>query len=360
MRGFDQRRDGLFSYVRPESRIPREHPLRLIRRFADDALTALNEQFAALYSENGRPSIPPEQLLRSLLLQAFYSIRSERQLMEQLNYNLLFRWFVGLSVDDPVWVPTVFSKNRDRLLAGDIAAAFMDAVLNLPPVKTLLSDEHFSVDGTLIQAWASMKSFRRKDGKDEPPAPGRNGERNFHREKRSNQTHASTTDPDARLTKKSKGQEAKLAFTGHLLMENRNGLVVDARLTHATGTAEPETALAMLQALPAAGHKTVGADKAYDTAAFVASSRAAGVTPHVAQNITAQRGSNIDGRTTRHAGYRISQVIRKRIEEANGWIKEVGGMAQTKLRGVKSVEWMFVFKAAAYNLVRLPRLLVTA
>lgn len=360
MRGFDQRRDGLFSYVRPESRIPREHPLRLIRRFADDALTALNEQFAALYSENGRPSIPPEQLLRALLLQAFYSIRSERQLMEQLNYNLLFRWFVGLSVDDPVWVPTVFSKNRDRLLAGDIAAAFMDAVLNLPPVKTLLSDEHFSVDGTLIQAWASMKSFRRKDGKDEPPAPGRNGERNFHREKRSNETHASTTDPDARLTKKSKGQEAKLAFTGHLLMENRNGLVVDARLTHATGTAEPETALAMLQALPAAGHKTVGADKAYDTAAFVASSRAAGVTPHVAQNITAQRGSNIDGRTTRHAGYRISQVIRKRIEEANGWIKEVGGMAQTKLRGVKSVEWMFVFKAAAYNLVRLPRLLVTA
>ncbi len=360
MRGFDQRRDGLFSYVRPESRIPREHPLRLIGRFADDALTALNEQFAALYSENGRPSIPPEQLLRALLLQAFYSIRSERQLMEQLNYNLLFRWFVGLSVDDPVWVPTVFSKNRDRLLAGDIAAAFMDAVLNLPPVKTLLSDEHFSVDGTLIQAWASMKSFRRKDGKDEPPAPGRNGERNFHREKRSNQTHASTTDPDARLTKKSKGQEAKLAFIGHLLMENRNGLVVDARLTHATGTAEPETALAMLQALPAAGHKTVGADKAYDTAAFVASSRAAGVTPHVAQNITAQRGSNIDGRTTRHAGYRISQVIRKRIEEANGWIKEVGGMAQTKLRGVKSVEWMFVFKAAAYNLVRLPRLLVTA
>ena len=360
MRGFDQRRDGLFSYVRPESRIPREHPLRLIRRFADDALTALNEQFAALYSDNGRPSIPPEQLLRALLLQAFYSIRSERQLMEQLNYNLLFRWFVGLSVDDPVWVPTVFSKNRDRLLAGDIAAAFMDAVLNLPPVKALLSDEHFSVDGTLIQAWASMKSFRRKDGKDEPPAPGRNGERNFHREKRSNQTHASTTDPDARLTKKSKGQEAKLAFTGHLLMENRNGLVVDARLTHATGTAEPETALAMLQALPAAGHKTVGADKAYDTAAFVASSRAAGVTPHVAQNITAQRGSNIDGRTTRHAGYRISQVIRKRIEEANGWIKEVGGMAQTKLRGVKSVEWMFVFKAAAYNLIRLPRLLVTA
>jgi len=359
MRGWDNRRDGLFSYVRPESRIPNNHPLRLIRGVADDALSALNDQFAALYSENGRPSIPPEQLLRALLLQAFYSIRSERQLMEQLNYNLLFRWFVGLSVDDPVWVPTVFSKNRDRLLEGDIAAAFMAAVLNLPRVKALLSDEHFSVDGTLIQAWASMKSFRRKDGNDEPPAPGRNGERSFHKEKRSNETHASTTDPDARLARKSSGEGAKLAFTGHLLMENRNALVVDACLTRASGTAEPEAALAMLQALPDGGHKTVGADKAYDTAAFVANSRAAGVTAHVAQNITAHRGSNIDGRTTRHAGYRVSQVVRKRIEEANGWIKQVGGMAQTKLRGVKRVQWMFVFRAAAYNLIRLPRLLAT-
>ena len=377
MRGFDQRRDGLFSYVRPESRIPSGHPLRLIRRFADQALSALNDQFAVLYCENGRPSIPPEQLLRALLLQAFYSIRSERQLMEQLNYNLLFRWFVGLSVDDPVWVPTVFSKNRDRLLQGDIAAAFMDAVLNLARVKALLSDEHFSVDGTLIQAWArlaqgsakrslverpdegSMKSFRRKDGDDEPPAPGRNGERNFHKEKRSNETNASNTDPDARLARKSNGEGAKLAFTGHLLMENRNGLVVDACLTHATGTAEPEAALTMLQALPDAGRKTVGTDKAYDTAGFVANSRAAGVTPHVAQNINSHRGSNIDGRTTRHAGYRLSQIVRKRIEEANGWIKEVGGLAQTKLRGVKRVEWTFIFKAAAYNLIRLPRLLTT-
>jgi transposase len=359
MRGRDRRRDGLFSYVRPESRIPSNHPLRLIRRVADEALTALDAQFAVLYSENGRPSIPPEQLLRALLLQAFYSIRSERQLMEQLNYNLLFRWFVGLSVDDPVWVPTVFSKNRDRLLEGDLAAAFMDAVLNLPRVKALLSDEHFSVDGTLIQAWAGMKSFRRKDGNDEPPGPGRNSDRNFHKEKRSNETHASTTDPDARLARKSDGEGAKLAFAGHLLMENRNGLVVDACLTHATGTAEPAAALAMLEALPDAGHKTVGADKAYDTAAFIANCRAAGVTPHVAQNINVRRGSNIDGRTTRHAGYRVSQVIRKRIEEANGWIKEVGGMAQTKLRGVKRVEWMFVFRAAAYNLIRLPRLLAT-
>ncbi|MGH6740473.1 MAG: IS5 family transposase, partial [Bradyrhizobium sp.] len=288
----------------------------------------------------------------------FYTIRSERQLMEQLNYNLLFRWFVGLSVDDPVWVPTVFSKNRDRLLEGDIAAAFMGAVLNLSRVKALLSDEHFSVDGTLIQAWASMKSFRRKDGHDEPPGPGRNGERNFRKDKRSNETHASTTDPDARLARKSNGQEAKLAYTGHLLMENRNGLVVNARLTRATGTAEPEAALSMLQAQPS-GRKTVGADKNYDTARFVANTRAIGMTPHVAQNITAHRGSNIDGRTTRHPGYRLSQVIRKRIEEANGWIKEVGGMAQTKLRGVERVDWAFVFKAAAYNLIRLPKLLAT-
>jgi transposase len=357
MRGADARRDGLFSYIRPESRIPREHPLREIRKLADEALTALDARLAALYAETGRPSIPPEQLLRALLLQAFYTIRSERQLMEQLDYNLLFRWFVGLAVDEPVWVPTVFSKNRDRLLDGDIAAAFMAAVLNLPRVKALLSDEHFSVDGTLIQAWASMKSFRRKDGQDEPPGPGRNGERNFRKEKRSNETHASTTDPDARLARKSDGHEAKLAYAGHLLMENRHGLVVDARLTHATGTAEPAAALVMLKALPGAMHRTVGADKNYDTAAFVANSRAAGITPHVAQNITAYRGSNIDGRTTRHTGYRLSQVTRKRIEEANGWIKEVGGMAQTKFRGLARVEWTFVLKAAAYDLVRLPRLL---
>ena len=359
MRGFDQRRDGLFSDVRPESRIPKNHPLRVIRALSDEALAALNDQFAALYSGNGRPSIPPEQRLRALLLQAFYTIRSGRRLMEQLNYNLLFRWFAGLSVDDPVWVPAVFSKNRDRLLEGDIAAAFMSAVLDLPQVKGLLSDEHFSVDGTLIQAWASMKSFRRKDGQDEPPAPGRNGERNFKGEKRSNETHASATDPDARLAKKSGGQEAKLGFTGHLLMENRNGLVVDARLTHATGTAEPEAALEMLGELPGAGKKTVGADKNYDTAAFVAASRELGVTPHVAQNITTHRRSNIDGRTTRHEGYRISQVIRKRIEEANGWVKEVGGMAQTKFHGLARVGWMFTFKAAAYNLVRMPRLVAT-
>jgi transposase len=359
MRGVDHHNDRLFSYVRPDSRVPSDHPLRVIRRISDAALASLSAQFEVLYSDTGRPSIAPEKLLRALLLQAFYSVRSERQLMEQLNYNLLFRWFVGLSVDEAVWVPTVFSKNRDRLLAGDISAEFMAAVLNLPEVEQLLSAEHFSVDGTLIQAWASMKSFRRKDGTDQDAGPGRNGERDFRNDKRSNETHASTTDADARLSKKSGGSEAKLAFTGHLLMENRNGLVVDARLTHATGTAEPEAALDMLGDLPAATDVTVGADKAYDTAAFVAQARDLGVTPHVAQNITAHRGSNIDGRTTRWAGYRVSQIIRKRIEEANGWIKEVAGLAQTKHRGLRRVGWMFQFTAAAYNLIRLPKLLST-
>ena len=359
MRGADHRSERLFSYVRPDSRVPADHPLRAIRRITDTALASLSAQFETLYSEVGRPSIPPEKLLRALLLQAFFSVRSERQLMEQLDYNLLFRWFVGLSVDEPVWVPTVFSHNRDRLLDGDIAAEFMAAVLNLPEVSRLLSGEHFSVDGTLIQAWASMKRFRRKDGTDQDAGPGRNGERDFRNDKRCNETHVSTTDPDARLAKKSAGKEAKLAFAGHLLMDNRCGLLVDARLTHATGTAEPQAALTMLGDLPGGTHATVGTDKAYDTADFVTQARQFGVTPHVAQNITAHRGSNIDARTTRHAGYRLSQVIRKRIEEANGWIKEVGGMAQTKHRGLPRVGWMFQLKAAAYNLILLPKLLAT-
>ena len=359
MRGEDQRNQRLFSYVRPDSRIPANHPLRLIRRVIDAALARLSSDFDALYAREGRPSIAPERLLRALLIQAFYSVRSERQLMEQMDYNLLFRWFVGLSVDEPVWDASSFSKNRDRLLARDVAAAFMAAVLNTEEVKGLLSDEHFSVDGTLIQAWASMKSFRRKGGTDEPPSPGRNGERNFHQEKRSNETHASTTDPDARLFRKARGQEAKLAFLGHLLMENRNGLIVDARLTRATGTAEPEAALAMLGDVPGRRRISVGADKAYDTAAFVAAAREINVTPHVTQNITEYRGSNIDARTTRHVGYRISQVIRKRIEEANGWIKEVAGMDRAPFRGLARMGWMFTLRAAAYNLVRLPRLLAT-
>jgi len=359
MRGEDQQNHTLFSYVRPDSRIPASHPLRLIRDVTDAALASLSSDFGAMYAIEGRPSIAPERLLRALLIQAFYSVRSERQLMEQLDYNLLFRWFVGLSVDEPVWDPSTFSKNRDRLLAGDVAAAFMAAVLNTEEVKALLSAEHFSVDGTLIQAWASMKSFRRKDGQDEPPSPGRNGERKFHKERRSNETHASTTDPDARLYRKSRGQEAKLSFIGHLLMENRNGLIVDARLSQANGTAEPEAALAMLGDLPAGRRVTVGADKAYDTAAFVASTREINVTPHVTQNINEHRGSNIDARTTRHAGYRISLVIRRRIEEANGWIKEVAGMDRAPFRGLSRMGWMFQFRAAAYNLVRLPRLLPT-
>jgi transposase len=355
MRGEDKQNHTLFSYVRPDSRIPANHPLRLIRRVTDAALGDLSDDFGQLYATEGRPSIAPERLLRALLIQAFYSVRSERQLMEQMNYNLLFRWFVGLSVDEPVWDASTFCKNRDRLLAGDIAAAFMAAVLNTNEVKVLLSAEHFSVDGTLIQAWASMKSFRRKDGQDEPPSPGRNGERKFHGEKRSNETHASNTDPDARLYRKSQGQEAKLCFIGHLLMENRNGLIVDTRLTQANGTAEPAAALEMLDDVPGAQRITVGADKAYDTAAFVAAAREMNVTPHVTQNINDHRGSNIDERTTRHAGYRISQVIRKRIEEANGWIKEVAGMDRAPFRGLSRMGWMFQFRAAAYNW--LPRLL---
>lgn len=359
MRGADRRNDALFSYVRPDSRIPKDHPLRQIRRLTDAGLASLSAEFDALYAEEGRPSIPPERLLRALLLQAFYTIRSERQLIEQLDYNLLFRWFVGLSVDEPVWNPTVFSKNRDRLLAGDIAAAFMAAVLNLAEVKRLLSSEHFSVDGTLIQAWASMKSFRRKDGTDQPPGPGRNGGRDFHKEKRSNKTHASTTDPDARLARKGAGKEAKLAYHGHLLMENRHGLIVAARLTAASGTAEPAAALDMLAEIAGSHRITVGADKGYDTERFVTEARALNVTPHVAQNINDHRGSNIDARTTGRPGYNVSQIIRKRIEEANGWLKTIGGMAQTKHRGQGRVGWTFQLRTAAYNLIRLPKL-VTA
>jgi transposase len=359
MRGVDHHNERLFSYVRPDSRVPADHPLRAIRKITDAALVQLSDRFDTLYADIGRPSIAPEKLLRALLLQAFYSVRSERQLMEQMNYNLLFRWFVGLSVDEPVWVPTVFSHNRDRLLAGDIAAEFMAAVLNLPQVEGLLSSEHFSVDGTQIKAWASMKSFRRRDGNDHDSGPGRNAERDFHGDKRSNETHTSTTDPDARLSRKSAGHEAKLAYTGHLLMENRHALLVDARLTLATGTAEPRAAGDMVGDLPAGGHVTIGADKAYDTAAFVARMRELCVTPHVAQNIHTHRGSNIDARTTRHPGYQASQVIRKRIEEANGWIKCVAGMEQTKHRGLARVGWMFQFKAAAYNLIRLPKLMPT-
>jgi transposase len=314
MRGADERTGELFSYVDLEERVRRDHPLRAILAIVNEALSALEGDFASLYSPLGRPSIAPEKLLRAMLLQAFYSIRSERQLMERLEYDLLFRWFVGLGVDDAAWDHSVFSKNRDRLLEGDIAAKFLAAVLAQPRVKKLLSSEHFSVDGTLIEAWASMKSFRPKDGSDEPPGGGRNAEADFHGRKRSNETHASTTDPDARLYRKGKGKEAKLCFIGHGLMENRSGLIVDACLTRADGHAERVAALA-------------------------------------------NRSSAIDARTTRHGGYDVSQCIRKRIEEAFGWIKTVAGQEKTKFRGVERVGFAFTFATAAYDLVRLPKLM---
>jgi transposase len=361
MRGADQRSEGIFSYVRLEQRVPADHPLRAIRDLVDTALKDLSRDFARLYARHGRPSIPPERLLRALLLQAFYTVRSERQLMEQLDYNLLFRWFVGLSMDDPVWDATVFCKNRDRLLDGDIAVKFFVTVLNLPQVRGLLSSEHFSVDGTLIEAWASMKSFVPKDGGDPPSgkqsgsSQGRNAERDFHGEKRKNDTHCSTTDADARLFRKGAGKEAKLCHMGHLMMENRNGLIVDARLTEANGTAERTTALDMIEDNAKPG-STVGADKNYDTADFVAGCRERGCTPHVSQNDTNRR-SAIDARTTRHPGYRISTIKRKRIEEPFGWIKTVGGLRKTRHRGRGLVEWFFVLTAAAYNLVRIPKML---
>jgi transposase len=359
MRGEDERSGALFSYVDLEARVRQNHPLRTIRGIVNEALSALAGEFSALYSPMGRPSIAPEKLLRAMLLQAFYSIRSERQLMERLEFDLLFRWFVGMGVDDAAWDHSVFSKNRDRLLEGAIAAKFMMAVLEQPRVKRLLSTDHFSVDGTLIEAWASTKSFRPKDGSDEPPAAGggRNKEADFHGAKRSNETHASTTDPEAKLYRKGKGKEAKLSFMGHALMENRNGLVVDACLTQADGHAERIAALHMIE--PRADRPnaiTLGADKAYDTQDFVNELRSMNATPHVAQNKSG-RSSAIDGRTTRHAGYAVSQRIRKRIEEAFGWIKTIAGQEKTRFRGRDRVGWAFVFAAAAYNLVRLPKLM---
>jgi transposase len=362
VRGGDNRTGELFSYVDLEARVRRDHPVRAIRTIVNEALSALEREFAGLYSPIGRPSIPPEKLLRAMLLQAFYSIRSERLLMERLEYDLLFRWFVGIGVDDAAWDHSVFSKNRDRLLEGDIAAKFLAAVLAQPKVKKLLSSDHFSVDGTLIEAWASMKSVKPKDDSAEPPAQGggRNAEADFHGQKRSNDTHASTTDPDARLYRKGKGKETKLCFIGHGLMENRHGLLVDACLTLADGHAERVAALHMIE--PRADRPTaitLGADKAYDAEDFVNELRSMNATPHVAQN-TSGRSSAIDGRTTRHGGYAVSQRIRKRIEEAFGWIKTVAGQEKTSFRGRDRVGWAFTFAAAAYNLVRLPKLIAEA
>lgn len=362
MRGRDDGSEGLFSYVRLEERIPADHPLRAIRALTDEALSGLNSRFDALYSGMGRPSIPPEMLLRATLLQAFFSVRSERQLMEQIDYNLLFRWFVGLPIDAAVWHATVFTHNRDRLIEADVAREFLAALMKLKAVKRLLSSDHFSVDGTLIDAWASMKSFRPKDGSGEPPGPGRNGERDFHKEKRSNETHASSTDPDARLYRKADGRESRLCFMGHVLMENRNGLAVDAALTHATGKAEREAALIMLDRRKARRRITLAADKAYDVTGFIGDLRTRKVTPHIAVNGALSktgkaRKTAMDRRTLRHAGYAISQRIRKRIEEIFGWIKKPGGLAKAKVRGKPKVDAVFTFTVIAYNLIRLPKLL---
>jgi transposase len=367
MRGSDERTGSLFSYVDVEARVRRDHPLRTIREIANAALKELSTAFSGLYTDLGRPSIAPEKLLRAMLLQAFYGIRSERQLMERLEFDLLFRWFVGLGVDDPVWDHSTFSKNRDRLLEGEIAARFLASVLAQPPVKRLLSSEHFSVDGTLIEAWASIKSFRRKDGGDnDSQGPGRNAERSFHKEKRSNETHQSTTDPDARLYKKGAGQPAKLCYVGHALMENRHGLAVGGGISRATGTAERETALALIDRHRVGRRRiTLGADKAYDVAQFVRDLRDRSVTPHIAidghlSTTGKRRTTAVDGRTTRHPGYDISQRCRKRIEEVFGWIKSSAGLAKVKLRGRDRVDAVFTLALAAYNLIRLPKLLGAA
>lgn len=358
MRGTDTQQSGMFSYLSPEERVPEQHPLRPIRRITDEALKGLSANFEELYSATGRPSIAPEKLLRALLLQILYSIRSERLLMEQLQYNLLFRWFVGLNMDEPVWVATVFTKNRDRLLEGEIAGWFFAGVLAQARSADILSDEHFSVDGTLIEAWAGQKSFQRKDGSDQtPPDDPGNPTVDFHGEKRSNETHESTTDADARLARKSGGHEAKLAYCGNVLIENRNGLVVDAELLQANGTAERDAALLMAERIEGARRVTVAADKGYDTREFVREMRQMQVTPHVAQNHNRPGGSAIDGRTTRHAGYKVSQVKRKRIEEVFGWLKTVAMLRKTRHRGIHKVGWVFTFAAAAYNLVRMRNLL---
>jgi transposase len=360
MRGGDAICGSLFSYIDLEKRIRADHPLRVIRAIANAALQSLSGEFEKLYSPLGRESIPPERLMRALLLQAFYSIRSERQLVERIDHDLLFRWFVGLGIEDPVWDATTFTKNRDRLLEGDTAAQFLAAVLAQDRVKALLSSEHFSVDGTLLEAWASLKSFRPKDGSGQPADPGRNGEREFHGERRRNDTHVSTTDPETRLFRKGPGKEARLCFMGHALMENRNGLIVGAVTTTASGRAERQAALALVASHAEVPQPvTLGADKGYDSAEFVRALRDRAVTPHVAQN-TSGRRSAIDGRTTRHPGYALSQRIRKRVEEAFGWAKTVAGLRKMRHRGLLKVDWQFTLAMAAYDLVRLPKLLAEA
>ncbi|MDT7953979.1 MAG: IS5 family transposase [Acetobacteraceae bacterium] len=367
MRGSDARSGALFSYVDLEQRVRKDHPLRVIRTIADASLEALSADFSELYAARmGRPSIAPERLLRAMLLQAFYGIRSERQLMERMEYDLLFRWFVGLGIDDGVWDHSTFSKNRDRLLEGEIPAKFLQAVLRQPRVKRLISTDHFSVDGTMIEAWASMKSFRRKDGTDQGgDGPGRNAERNFHGEARSNDTHESATDPEARLYRKGRGQPAKLCYLGHALMENRNGLAVGGTVTLASGFAEREAALHLLDAREGRGRASLGADKAYDARQFIGALRARRITPHIAVNGHRRpdgslRPTAMAKTTLRSPAYGLSQRARKRIEEIFGWMKSSAGLAKVKLRGRARVDAAFTLALAAYNLVRLPKLLEPA
>ena len=357
MRGTDRQQPNMFSYLSPEQRVPEDHPLRPIRVMVDEALEALSPRFEKLYSNTGRPSIPPEQLLRALLLQVLYTVRSERLLMEQLNYNLLYRWFIGLNMDDAIWDPTVFSKNRERLLGGRIVQEFFTQVIEQARSRRLLSDEHFTVDGTLVEAWAGHKSFKPKNSKSsKPPDDPGNPTVDFKGEKRSNETHSSTTDPDARLYRKSFGTESKLCYSGHVLMDNRHGLALDVRLTEATGRSEREAALDMVVALPGLKRRTLGADKAYDVKEFVNLLRVVNVTPHVAAK--KEGYTALDGRTTRHPGYLVSQRKRKRVEEIFGWLKTIGLMRKTRHRGKDRVGWMFTLAAAAYNLVRIRNLSV--
>lgn len=361
MRGLDEMQESLFTIAKLEDFVPADHPLRPIRELINDALKRLNGLFNLIYADSGRASIAPEKLMRALLLQVFYSVRSERMLMEQMRYNMLFRWFVGLAMDDTVWDHSVFSKNRDRLLDHEVIEAFFTEVMTIADKRGLLSKEHFSVDGTLIQAWASHKSFVPKDGSDEPPqGGGRNKQANWRGKPRSNDTHASTTDPDARLYKKSDKMPAILCYQGHVLMENRSGLVVGAVVSHADGMGERTHALKLVDRTPGRHRKTLGADKAYDTRDFVSDCRARKVTPHVARNEARQGGSAIDERTSRHVGYAISQTIRARIEEHFGWGKTVGRIRQTVYRGIRRVDQHFKLTMTASNLCRMARILFGA
>ncbi len=358
MRGIDHRQSDMFSYLSPEQRVRKDHPLRVVRAMTDEILERMSPLFHVMYASGGRPSIPPEKLLRAQLLQMLYSVRSERLLMEEIDYSILYRWFVGLNLDEAVWDATTFTKNRDRLLEAAVAKEFLAQVVEQARAAGLISDEHFTVDGTLLEAWASLKSFQPKDKHDGPPSDDTgNPTVDFHGQKRSNETHESKTDPDALLARKGKGKEAKLSYNGDLLVDNRNGLIVNAELLQANGRAERDAALLMLEQAPGDGRVTVGGDKGYDTAEFVDECRHMNVTPHLAQNTARPGGSAIDARTTRHAGYAVSQKKRKRIEECFGWLKDIALLRKLKHRGLFKVGWIFTFAAAAYNLVRMRKLI---